>query len=268
MSTSTWDDLMPIETTIIDTVAIISMTGKTASNSFSREAIREIAEAIDVSLNNQEVRGIVITGEGKFFSAGADIKGFKRHIEDETITDFIHDLTGKLHPLILRMRRSPKILVAAINGAAAGGGLGLALACDARVAGPSAKLAASYAGIGLSPDGGTTWLLPRLVGDQVSRRFFLENQIWGPKEAHAYGAVDHHESEEELLPKAIEIAKQWSQWGNHTREATKHLIDVQTSQELDSHLNHERLLIEAAGTTADFREGVDAFLNKRPANFE
>ena len=106
------------------------------------------------------------------------------------------------------------------------------------------------------------------MGDQVSRRFFLENQIWGPKEAHGYGAVDHYVSEEDFLPKAIEIASIWSQWGNHTKEATKHLIDVQTSQELDAHLNHERLLIEAAGTTADFREGVDAFLNKRSANFE
>ena len=259
---------MANETTIKESVAIIKMTGKTASNSFSRTAIKEIAEAIDASLNNEKVRGIVITGEGKFFSAGADIKGFKKYIEDETITDFIHDLTGKLHPLILRMRRSPKILVAAINGAAAGGGLGLALACDARVAGPNAKLAASYAGIGLSPDGGTTWLLPRLVGDQVSRRFFLENQIWGPKEAQGYGAIDHYVSEEEFIPKSIKIAATWSQWGSHTREATKHLIDVQSSQELEVHLNHERLLIEAAGTTADFREGVDAFLNKRPANFE
>ena len=90
----------------------------------------------------------------------------------------------------MRMRRSSKISVAAINGAAAGGGLGLALACDGRIAGNGAKLAASYAGIGLSPDGGTTWLLPRLVGEQVAKRFFFNNTIWNSQQALDFGAIE------------------------------------------------------------------------------
>ena len=258
---------MAIEISTDDGVAIIQMTGKTASNSFSRESMKEIVEAIDSVLMDNDVRGAVLTGEGRFFSAGADIQGFQDAIDDGSITSLIHDLTGMLHPLILRMRRSPKILVAAINGAAAGGGLGLALACDARVAGADAKLAASYAGIGLSPDGGTTWLLPRLVGDQASKRFFLENQVWDSEEALWRGAVDHQASNDELLAKATEVASAWSKWGTHTREATKHLLDVQGTQDLESHLSHERLLIEAAGITQDFAEGVDAFLNKREPDF-
>ena len=258
---------MAIEISTDDGVAIIQMTGKTASNSFSRESMKDIVEAIDSVLMDNDVRGAVLTGEGRFFSAGADIQGFQDAIDDGSITSLIHDLTGMLHPLILRMRRSPKILVAAINGAAAGGGLGLALACDARVAGADAKLAASYAGIGLSPDGGTTWLLPRLVGDQASKRFFLENQVWNSEEALWRGAVDHQASNDELLAKATEVASTWSKWGTHTREATKHLLDVQSTQDLESHLSHERLLIEAAGITQDFAEGVDAFLNKREPDF-
>ena len=258
---------MAIEISSEDGVAIIRMTGETASNSFSRESMKDIVEAIDSVLNANDIRAAVLTGEGRFFSAGADIRGFQSAIDDGSITSFIHDLTGMLHPLILRMRRSPKILVAAINGAAAGGGLGLALACDARIAGEDAKLAASYAGIGLSPDGGTTWLLPRLVGDQTSKRFFLENQVWNSEEALWHGAVDHQAPNEELISKAVEVASAWSRWGAHTREATKHLLDVQSTQDLESHLNHERLLIEAAGISEDFAEGVDAFLNKREPDF-
>ena len=95
-----------------------------------------------------------------------------------------------LHPLLTRIRTSSTIVVAALNGVSAGGGLGLALACDARVGTDDARMAASYAGMGLSPDGGTTWLLPRLVGEQRARRFFMQNEVWSGDEAHEYGAID------------------------------------------------------------------------------
>ena len=159
-------------------IQIIRLTGASASKSFSRESLPIIADAIDKGLKNPEIKGMVITGEGKFFSAGADINAFQESIEANEAPQLIRDLTNILHPLLMRIRESSTIVVAAINGAAAGGGLGLALACDARIASPTANLAASYASIGLSPDGGTTWLLPRLVGEQRSRQFFFENQIW------------------------------------------------------------------------------------------
>jgi len=256
---------MAIEIHVEDGIALFQMTGRTASNSFSRQSLAEIRDALDSLLNDESVRGIVLTGEGRFFSAGADIKEFQRCIEDGSIVKFIHDLTGMLHPLLLRIRRSAKVVIAAIDGAAAGGGLGLALACDARIAGPGAKLAASYAGIGLSPDGGTTWLLPRLVGDQVSRTFFFENQVWNSQTAFEYGAVE--KLSDDPIEEAIELARKWSKWGEHTREATKHLLDIQSVQDLETHLDHERLLIKAAGTTDDFAEGVAAFLEKRNPEF-
>ena len=152
-------------------VAMLRLTGAAASASFSRASLPVIAKAIDEVLNDAEVHALVITGEGRFFSAGADIDAFAASIEAGDAPALIRDLTGHLHPLLLRMRTSSTVCVAAINGAAAGGGLGLALACDARVASTDARLAASYAGMGLSPDGGSTWLLPRLVGTQVIRQF-------------------------------------------------------------------------------------------------
>jgi 2-(1,2-epoxy-1,2-dihydrophenyl)acetyl-CoA isomerase len=212
-------------------------------------------------------KAVVITGEGKFFSAGADINAFQKSIDDGDSVELIRELTGILHPLLLKMRTSSTIFVAALNGASAGGGLGLALACDARIASPEGKMAASYAGMGLSPDGGTTWLLPRLVGEQVARRFFLENQVWDASEACHLGAIDQVVAADNLLARAIHVAKTWSQWGSHTKEATKHLLLTQNINDLETHLTHERTLIEAAGTTEEFAEGVRAFLEKRKPDF-
>ncbi len=260
---------MPVETSNLDDgVALVTMAGKSATQSFSMEFLPQIAEAIDSALSDNSIKAIVITGEGKFFSAGADINAFAKSIENNDAPKLIRDLTGILHPLIVRMRQSPTICVAAINGACAGGGLGLALACDIRIATSDAKIAASYSGMGLSPDGGTTWLLPRLVGTQNSRKFFFENSIWNAQQSLDYGAIDELVESSELLLRATEVAKLWSSWGPHTKEATKHLLDVQTHHDFETHLKHERTLIEAAGTTDAFKEGVTAFLEKRKPNFD
>ena len=260
---------MPVETSnLADGIALVTMAGKSATQSFSMEFLPQIAEAIDSALSDNSIKAVVITGEGKFFSAGADINAFAKSIENNDAPKLIRDLTGILHPLIVRIRQSPTICVAAINGACAGGGLGLALACDVRIATSEAKIAASYSGMGLSPDGGTTWLLPRLVGTQNSRKFFFENSIWNAQQSLDYGAIDELVESSELLSRATEVAKVWSSWGPHTKEATKHLLDVQTHHDFETHLKHERTLIEAAGTTDAFKEGVAAFLEKRKPNFD
>tara|TARA_B100001142_G_scaffold299614_1_gene323672 strand:+ start:733 stop:1503 length:771 start_codon:yes stop_codon:yes gene_type:complete len=254
-----------IETEDDNGIRLIRLKGDTASTSFSRKSMKIITEAIDSALTDDSVRGFVLTGEGRFFSAGADINDFQNSLDKGEIVTLIHDLTGLLHPLLMRMRRSSKISVAAINGAAAGGGLGLALACDARIAGNNAKLAASYAGIGLSPDGGTTWVLPRLVGEQIAKRFFFNNSIWNSEQALEFGAVD--EIAEDPIAAALDLARKWSRWSDHTRESTKHLLDSSHDNDFEEHLHHERILIKAAGCTAEFKEGVSAFLEKREPDF-
>ena len=258
---------MGIEVEQNDQIRIITMAGQASTQSFSMEFLPLIADAINDGLSDKDTKAIVLTGEGRFFSAGADINAFQESIDSNSAPALIRNLTGVLHPLLTRIRTSSTIVVAALNGVSAGGGLGLALACDARVGTSTARMAASYAGMGLSPDGGTTWLLPRLVGEQRARRFFMSNEIWTGEEAHEYGAIDVLVEPSSLLETATSLATVWSSWGPHTKEATKHLLHVQTDNDFSTHLDHERTLIEAAGTTEAFREGVAAFLEKRRPSF-
>lgn len=259
---------MAVEVAQQGAVRIIKMAGQASTQSFSMAFLPTIAEAIDAGLKDSATKAIVLTGDGRFFSAGADINAFHEAIDNNSAPELIRNLTGVLHPLLTRIRTSSTIVVAALNGVSAGGGLGLALACDARVGTSDARMAASYAGMGLSPDGGTTWLLPRLVGEQRARRFFMSNEIWTGEEAHEYGAIDVLVDPASLLETATGLATMWSSWGPHTKEATKHLLHVQTDNDFSTHLDHERTLIEAAGTTEAFKEGVAAFLEKRRPSFE
>ena len=249
-------------------VAIVTLSAEAARNAFNSDSMSQISTTLFELMDDSEIRGIVLTGTGRFFCAGADIEEFQRSIEDGRIGPLVDDLTSVLHPLQIRMRTDPTVLIAAINGAAAGGGLGLALACDARVAVPEAKLAAAFFKLGLSPDGGTTWLLPRLVGNQATRRFFFNDETWSGTEALEKGAVDEVTSPDELIDRAVTLASDWGQWSKLSRSATKQLLDASTSTFFETQLEFEQALIIAASQTEDFAEGVAAFLEKRDPEFD
>ena len=249
-------------------VAIVTLSAEAARNAFNSDSMSQISTTLFELMDDSEIRGIVLTGTGRFFCAGADIEEFQRSIEDGRIGPLVDDLTSVLHPLQIRMRTDPTVLIAAINGAAAGGGLGLALACDARVAVPEAKLAAAFFKLGLSPDGGTTWLLPRLVGNQATRRFFFNDETWSGAEALEKGAVDEVTSPDELIDRAVTLASDWGQWSKLSRSATKQLLDASTSTFFETQLEFEQALIIAASQTEDFAEGVAAFLEKRGPEFD
>ena len=259
---------MVLEVERRESVAIVTLSAEAARNAFNSDSMSEISRTLNKLMDDSEIRGIVITGTGRFFCAGADIEEFERSIEDGRIGPLVDDLTSVLHPLQVRMRTDPTILIAAMNGAAAGGGLGLALACDARVATADAKLAAAFFKLGLSPDGGTTWLLPRLVGNQATRRFFFNDETWGGEEALQKGAIDEIVPVEELIDRAVELASDWGQWAKISRSGTKQLLDASTSTFFQTQLEFEQALIIAASQTDDFAEGVAAFLEKRDPKFD
>ena len=249
-------------------VRLVTLEAEAAKNAFDAHTMQQISDALTAQMDDPEVRGFVLTGTGKFFSAGADINAFKEHLENGTIGPLVDALTGILHPLLVRLRSTEKVYVAALNGAAAGAGLGLALSADYRVAGPDAKLAAAFFRLGLTPDGGTTWLLPRLVGLQRTKRFFFNNETWGPETALAYGAVDEiTDDDDALVSRALEVARNWSAWAERSKRATKQLLDSQSSLFFEPQLDFEQALITDAAMSADFEEGVAAFLEKRDPDF-
>ncbi len=259
---------MVLEVERRESVAVVTLSAEAARNAFNSDSMSEISKTLNTLMDDPGVRGIVLTGTGRFFCAGADIEEFQRSIEDGRIGPLVDDLTSILHPLQIRMRTDPTILIAAVNGAAAGGGLGLALACDARLAVADAKLAAAFFKLGLSPDGGTTWLLPRLVGNHATRRFFFNDETWSGDEALEKGAVDEVVSPDELIDRAVELASDWGRWSNVSRSATKQLLDSSTSTFFQTQLEFEQALIIAASQTDDFAEGVAAFLEKRDPKFQ
>ncbi len=259
---------MVLEVERRESVAIVTLSAEAARNAFNSDSMSEISKTLNNLMDDSDIRGIVLTGTGRFFCAGADIEEFQSSIEDGRIGPLVDDLTSVLHPLQVRMRTDSTILIAAVNGAAAGGGLGLALACDARVAVADAKLAAAFFKLGLSPDGGSTWLLPRLVGNQTTRRFFFNDETWNGEEALEKGAVDEVVSQDELVNRAVELASDWGRWSKISRSGTKQLLDASTSTFFQTQLEFEQALIIAASQTDDFAEGVTAFLEKREPEFD
>ena len=130
-----------------------------------------------------------------------------------------------------------------------------------------ARFAASYFRLGLSPDGGSTHLLPQLIGEQRSRRFFFENEVIGADEAHRIGLADQVAPADRLIPMSTDLCRRWASWALHSRTSTKRLLDSQSHQDLSTQLHDERRLIVDATSTEDFAEGVTAFLEKRRPDF-
>jgi len=236
-------------------------------NSFDAATLASLRAVFAGLLADDGVQAMVLTGSGRAFSAGADVGEFQKAIDAGTSVQFVLDATAQLHPLLLELHGSAKPLVAAVNGVAAGGGLGLACVADARLGSPATRFAAGYFGLGVSPDGGSTWLLPRLMGTHRTRRFLFDNEVMGAEEARRVGLLDDIVEPDDLLPRAIELAARWGAWAKHSRESTKRLLETCFETSFTAQLDLERGLIAAAAGTADFREGVMAFAQKRPARF-
>ncbi|MHB8632439.1 MAG: enoyl-CoA hydratase/isomerase family protein [Thermoplasmatota archaeon] len=258
---------MDVVVTRAGPVAVVTLGREEAMNSFDPEVIRAVRQAFSALLADDGVRALVLTGSGRAFSTGADVRAFRDAIRDGTAPEWVLRTTAELHPLLLDLQRSAKPFVAAVNGVAAGGGLGLALVADVRIGTAAARFAAGYFALGLSPDGGSTWLLPRLIGERRSRSFFFGNEVMGADEALRFGLLDEIVDPGRLLPRAIEVAQRWGAWGHESRQATKVLLASAFAHSFAEQLELERGLISAAAGGPDFRSGVEAFLGKSKPQF-
>ena len=225
-----------------------------------------LGRAVGRAAAEDECRVVLLTGAGKGFCAGADLTD--RTIKPGEIRpDLGESLDKRYNPLIRAMRKLPKPIVCAVNGAAAGAGANMALACDIVLAAKSAKFLQAFARIGLVPDAGGTWILPRLVGDARARALMMLADPIGAEEAAAWGMIYRAVDDDQLTGAAHEIAERLAAGPTRAYGLMKRAFAASFANSLDAQLDLERDLQRLAGATDEFVEGVLAFLEKRPANF-
>ena len=251
-----------VETTRDGAVLTITLNRPDVLNAFNADLHRALSSALR-DAQADDVRAVVITGAGRGFCVGQDLTEFR-----EAPGDIGERLRGNYHPNILALRRLEKPVLAAVNGPAAGAGLSFACACDLRLAAASATFVPAFINIGLVPDSGGTYFVRRLLGTARAFEWMTSGRRLSAVEALEWGLVSEVVEDKKLAERAAERAAALAAMPTRGIGLTKRLFDHAENATLEEQLELEAQLQTAATKTADFREGVDAFLQKREPRFE
>lgn len=243
-------------------VATITLNRPQALNAFVPQMNKEVLEALKDGERDKEVRCFMITGAGRAFCAGQDLKGRT----PEQKGSLGASLREKYNPMIRQLRQMEKIVVAAVNGVAAGAGCNFALACDLRVASEEAKFIQSFVRVGLAPDSGGSFVLPRLVGLSKALELLLLGDTLDANEARRIGLVARVFPAPDFAASAQEIAERIAK-APRGIGLVKRAVNHANLANLEADLEYEAHLQEIAGRSADYDEGVKAFLEKRTPVF-
>ncbi len=248
-----------------DGIASIALNRPKAFNSFNREMALAFQDALDDCQADQNVRVVVITGEGKAFCAGQDLK----EVTDEKLNPgFKKILDEHYGPIISKIRALEKPVVAAVNGVAAGAGANIALACDLVIAHEKALFIQAFSAIGLIPDSGGTFFLPRLVGFQKATALAMLGEKISAKQAEQLGLIYKAAEEGEYEEYVNRISSRLAQMPTKALALTKQAFNASLSNNLEQQLALESKLQIEASETKDYHEGVSAFVEKRQPNFK
>ncbi len=254
-----------IKKTIDNKIAVLKLNRPEVFNSFNREMALMLQKELDECEKDDAIRAIVIIGEGKAFCAGQDLKevtspelnpGFKKILEEH------------YNPIISRIRKIEKPIVAAVNGVAAGAGANIALACDVVVASENASFIQAFSKIGLVPDSGGTFFLPKLIGFQKASALMMLGDKVSAQEAERLGMIYKVFPSDTFNQEVNNIASILSNMPTKALGLTKRLLNNSMNNNLEDQLElEEKLQIESA-QSEDYAEGVDAFINKRKPEFK
>lgn len=244
-------------------VAIIRFNRPAAGNAIDVELAKGLLECAIAVEDDAAVRCIVLTGAGPFFCVGGDVRSMGRG----AVSAFLNEVTAYLHAAITRLMRMKKPLVTAINGPAAGAGFSLAVLGDIAIMSRAAHLSLAYSQLGFSPDGGATWLLPRLVGLRHAQEIALTNRRVAADEAVRLGLVTQAVSASALHDTSMAIARRLAAGPTEALGMTRQLIAQSLSTSLEEQMAVEADCIAACARTPHGREGVSAFLGKRAPRF-
>jgi 2-(1,2-epoxy-1,2-dihydrophenyl)acetyl-CoA isomerase len=253
-----------IQSNLQDGVLTLTLNRPKAYNSFNRAMALALIAALEQAQQNEEVRVVVLTGAGKAFCAGQDL----REVTEDNGIGFEQILKEHYNPMVKAIRNLPKPVVAAIHGVAAGAGANIALACDLTIARASASFTQAFSKIGLVPDSGGSFFLPRLVGMQRATALtFLSDKLTAQEAADMgliYQCVADEEYEEAVQKLALRLAKM----PTAALGMTKQLLNKSMTNSLDEQLDLEGQLQLDASSRYDYQEGVNAFLEKRKPEFK
>jgi len=248
-----------------DQVGMLTLNRPEAYNALDLALGREVFQAVLELDEDPEVRCIVLTGAGPAFCAGGDVKAFAAHLD--RIGAFVKELTTYLHGAVSRLCRSDKPVVVAVNGVAAGGGLALALAGDLVIAAESARFTMAYSRIGATPDGSSSYFLPRLVGLRRAMELYFTNRVLSAREALDWGLITRVVADAELGAEVERLARELAQGPTRAFGGAKRLFHQATWESLETQMELEAQSIAACGRTEDFRAGVRAFAAKQAPTF-
>jgi 2-(1,2-epoxy-1,2-dihydrophenyl)acetyl-CoA isomerase len=248
-----------------DGVGTITLDRPDAYNALNLALGRDLFHAALEADESRDVRCVVVTGAGRAFCAGGDVKDFADN--PDRIGILIKELTTYLHGAISRLVRAPKPVIMAVNGIAAGGGMSLALSGDLVVATESAKFTMAYAKIGASPDGSSSYFLPRLIGVRRAIELHYTNRVLGAREAMEWGLVNRVHAEAEFPAAVAALARELADGPTLAFGRAKALFHQSTQETLETQMELEAQAIAASGHTEDFRTGVVGFAKKQPVAF-
>lgn len=256
---------MTITTQIQNKIATLTLNRPEVFNSFNRKMAFLLQEQLDICQRRSDVRAIILTGSGKAFSAGQDLKevsipalnpGFKKILEEH------------YNPILTRIRKIEKPIIAAVNGVAAGAGANIALACDVVIASEDACFIQAFSKIGLVPDCAGTYFLPRLIGFQKASALMMLGDKISAVEAERIGMIYKVVSKENFLQEVEIIATKLSKMSTKAIGLTKRLLNDSMCNSFERQLNLECHVHFESALCEDFEEGLNAFVNKRKPNFE
>ena len=247
--------------------ATVTLNRPDRLNSFNPEMHRQLRDALDEIERRTDVRAVLLTGAGRAFCAGQDLSE-RRFAPDVPPPDLGASLDANFNPLVRRLRGLPKPVVCAVNGVAAGAGANVALACDIVIAGRSASFVQAFCKLGLVPDSGGTYFLPRLVGSARAMGLALLGERVTAEEAERIGLIWRCVDDARLADEANALARHFAGQPTRGLAAIKRALQASAVNSLDAQLDLERDLQRELGATQDYREGVSAFLEKRTPRFE
>lgn len=248
-----------------DGLARLTLARPDHGNAIDLQLAKDLNAVLTAWSLDRRVRAVLLTGEGPSFCVGGDLKDFAGHDDDRPL--HLADITTYLHAAMSRLMRLDAPVVAAVQGNAAGAGMSLAAAADLVLAGASSRFVMAYTAIGLTPDGSGTWSLPRLVGLRRALELTLTNRRLGAEEAVALGIATRVVADDALADEALALGRSLAAGPTGALGAAKRLLRESVGRDLEAQLAVETESLAAAAGSADSREGIAAFLAKRPPEF-